>query len=186
MNIGVVNVIHLLKKKEGRSKSKILTGDPVLNGMWKSKHHTWLLRHFSQVLDSLGKFGTRMIPTLTIRKWRYWQPYPSTSTYNWDGTSHLQFGGGGEEGYSLWAHEIQGFESLFSSSETFGFQLCLPKTSQELPTMLSHLCCFTAFISAVTSNSKLTEWSRRASELLIKEDLSIFPQDKQYCTSRLY
>lgn len=94
MNIGVVNVIHLLKKKEGRSKSKILTGDPVLNGMWKSKHHTWLLRHFSQVLDSLGKFGTRMIPTLTIRKWRYWQPYPSTSTYNWDGTSHLQFGGG--------------------------------------------------------------------------------------------
>lgn len=32
MNIGAVNMIHLLKK-EGRSKIKILTGDPVLNGM---------------------------------------------------------------------------------------------------------------------------------------------------------
>lgn len=142
MNIGVVNVIHLLKK-EGRSRIKILTGDPVLNGMWKSKHHTWLLRHFSQVLDSLGKFGTRMIPTLTIRKWRYDSrtPVPWHTTGIGHPTCTL---GGVEEGYRLWAHEIQGFKSLFSSSETFGFQLCLPKTSQELPTMLSHMYCFTA------------------------------------------
>lgn len=31
----------------------------------KSKHRTWILRHSSQVLDSLGEFGTPPIPTLT-------------------------------------------------------------------------------------------------------------------------
>lgn len=62
---------------------------------------------------------------------------------------------GGEEGYSLWAHEIQGFKSLLSSSETFGFQLCLLKVSQELPTMLSHLYCFTALFLQLQAIQKL-------------------------------
>lgn len=34
-------------------------------GCEKSKHRTWILRHFSQVLDSLGEFGIPPIPTLT-------------------------------------------------------------------------------------------------------------------------
>lgn len=142
MNIGVVNVIHLLKK-EGRSRIKILTGDPVLMGcekanttrgywgiflkywiLWASLEHGWF---------PLSQYGNGGIDSLT--------PVPWHTTGIGHPTCSL---GGVEEGYRLWAHEIQVFKSLFSSSETFGFQLCLPKTSQELPTMLSHMYCFTA------------------------------------------
>lgn len=70
--------------------------------LWASLEHGWF---------PLSRYGNGGIDSLT----------PVSSTYKWDRTSHLYFGEGVEEGYSLWAHEIQGFKSLFSSSETFGF-----------------------------------------------------------------
>lgn len=92
--------------------------------LWVSLEHGWF---------PLLQYGNGGIDSLT--------PEPRHTTGIGHPTCSL---GGVEEGYRLWAHEIQGFKSLFSSSETFGFQLCLPKMSQELPTILSHMYCFTA------------------------------------------
>lgn len=133
--------------------------------LWASLEHGWF---------PLSRYGNGGIDSLT--------PVPRHTTGIGHPTCSL---GGVEEGYRLWAHEIQGFKSLFSSSETFGFQLCLPKSHRSCQP-----CCPTCIASQLYFCSykqfKTTEWSRQASELLIKEDLSIFPQDKQYCTSRLY
>lgn len=129
--------------------------------MWQSNHHVWILRHFSQVLDSLGEFGTPTIPTLS--QYRN-GGIDSLTPVSWHTI------GIGRPTCSLWAlkraigwdvcehTKYRGFNSPFSSSETFGFQLCLPLILHKVawvancvvPRVLLH-----SFISAVTSDSKL-------------------------------
>lgn len=57
--------------KEGRLWIKVLNGRSSLKWDVKSKHHRWMLRHFSQVLGSLGEFGTSGCPLFHDTEWRY-------------------------------------------------------------------------------------------------------------------
>lgn len=183
MNIGVVNVIHLLKK-EGRSRIKISTGDPVLMGcekanttrgywgiflkywiLWASLEHGWF---------PLSRYGNGGIDSLT--------PVPWHTT----GIGHPTCSLGGLKRATGCEHMKYRFlRACLAVVKLLVFNCAFLKRHRSCQP-----CCPTCIASQLYFCSykqfKTTEWSRQASELLIKEDLSIFPQDKQYCTSRLY
>lgn len=125
--------------------------------MWKSKHHTWILRHFSQVLDSLGEFGTATIPTLTIQKWRYRQPHPNYRNVQlgWD-IALVVWGGWrglwGGRVVSTWTTGVLTAHLAVVKRLVFNcaFMRVTRVANHVVPPVLLH-----SLLSAVTSNSKL-------------------------------
>lgn len=108
--------------KRGQVKDQDINGRSSLKWDVKSKHHGWMMRHFSQVSASLGEFGTSAMPTLMIQKGgtdglalAWWH----TEWLRYNPTDHLW--GVRIIGWDICEHmNYRVFHSTFSSTETFG------------------------------------------------------------------
>lgn len=125
MNTGYIMVTRSMYWKEGRSRIKILMGDPVLNGMWRANTTVGYWGIFLKYEVLWASLGHRRCPLSHDAERRYWQPCPSMVTYSMTAIGIPLVIGGGVRviGRDICEHMNYRvfFNSTFSSTETFGF-----------------------------------------------------------------